>query len=246
MTLCSAAAMVLFYDIDGDNADHDDWHSYEHFHERLSVPGFLRATRWVAVEGTPKYMVTYEVSGVEVATSQGYLDRLNEPTPWTSEIMPRFRGMIRGFCHIKASSGFGLGNAAMALRFVPEEGTAERLSGWIADHVLPAMASRLGMVGAHLLQPVPPPPMTREQSLRGRDQSMPWLVIATAYDTMALKQAATEYLTSNAFRDKGASEDMTLGTYVLHYTATAEEVARTAPPSVLKCDSRRSDGPPRL
>ncbi|MGF1623222.1 MAG: hypothetical protein ACFCUR_21780 [Rhodomicrobiaceae bacterium] len=92
--------MVLFYDIDGDdnaddNADHYDWHSYEHLHERLSVPGFLRATRWVATEGTPRYMVTYEVSGVDVATSPGYLDRLNDPTPWTSDMMPRFRGMTR-------------------------------------------------------------------------------------------------------------------------------------------------------
>jgi hypothetical protein len=243
MTLRSTAAMVLFYDIDGDSADHDDWHSYEHFHERLSVPGFLRATRWVALEGTPKYMVTYEVSGVDVATSEGYLDRLNNPTSWTSEMMPRFRGMTRGFCHIMASSGFGLGNIAVALRFVPEEGSAERLSGWIADHILPAMVSRRGMVGAHLLQPAPPPPMTREQSLRGRDNAMPWLIFATAYDAAAGTRAASKHLCSDALRDKGASADITLDTYALHYTATAEEVARTPPPPALGPDRRRSDGP---
>ncbi len=243
MTLSSAAAMVLFYDIDGDNADHDDWHSYEHFHERLSLRGFLRATRWVALEGTPKYMVTYEVSDMEVATSQGYLDRLNDPTQWTSEMMPRFRGMTRGFCRITASSGFGLGTITLALRFVPEEGSSERLSSWIADHVLPAVASRRGMVGAHLLQPAPPPRMTREQSLRGRDKAMPWLVFATAYDLAALNRAATEHLHLQAFQDKGASGDITLGTYALDYTDTAEEVAQTAPPPVLDMGDRRSDGP---
>jgi hypothetical protein len=243
MTLCSAAAMVLFYDIDGDNADHDDWHSYEHFNERLSVPGFLRATRWVAVEGAPRYMVAYEVAGVEVATSQAYLDRLNDPTPWTSEMMPRFRGMTRGFCHVTASSGFGLGSIAMALRFTPEAGSSKCLSGWIADHVLPAMASRRGMVGAHLLQPAPPPPMTREQTLRGRDIPMPWLVIAMAYDIAALKRVASEHLHTDALRDNGASADISCGTYTLHYTATAEEVARTAPSPALKTESPRSDGP---
>ncbi len=243
MTLCSSAAMVLFYDIEGDNADHDDWHSYEHFHERLSVPGFLRATRWAAVEGAPKYMVTYEVSGVELATSPGYLDRLNHPTAWTSEMMPRFRGMIRGFCHIAASASFGLGIIATALRFMPEAGKRNSLSGWIADHVLPAMTSRRGMVGAHLLQPAPPPPMTREQLLRGPDHAMPWLVIATAYDAAALKQAATEHLCSGAFHENGATEDMTTGTYVLQCTATAEEVKRTPAPPVLTPGTRRSDGP---
>ena len=83
MALCSDAAMVLFYDIEGDTADHDHWHSHEHLHERLSVPGFLRATRWIATGPGPRYLVTYEVSGTDVATSQGYLDRLNDPTPWT-------------------------------------------------------------------------------------------------------------------------------------------------------------------
>jgi hypothetical protein len=42
MALVSDSAMVLYYDITGDNADHDDWHTYEHMHERLSIPGFLR------------------------------------------------------------------------------------------------------------------------------------------------------------------------------------------------------------
>lgn len=81
MAFCSDAAMVLFYEIDGDTADHGFWHSYEHFQGRLSVLGFLRATCWVATQGAPRYMVTYEVSSVEVSTSQGYLDRLNNPTP---------------------------------------------------------------------------------------------------------------------------------------------------------------------
>jgi len=241
MGLCSDAAMVLFYDIQGDGADHDDWHSYEHFHERLSVPGFLRATRWVATEGAPRYMVTYEVSGVEVATSPGYLDRLNDPTPWTSEMMPRFRGMTRGFCRVAASSGFGLGNAAVALRFAPAQGAEERLTDWLAGDVLPALASRRGMVGAHLFQPTPPPPMTREQSLRGPDKAMPWLVIATAYEAAALERAAAEHLAPEALRDKGASDEITLGRYALHYTATAEEVARTARPPALTPQMRRSD-----
>ncbi|HSM43026.1 MAG TPA: hypothetical protein VK862_19945 [Afifellaceae bacterium] len=243
MALSTDAAMALFYDIEGRAADHDDWHSYEHFGERLSVPGFVRASRWVATAGAPRYMVLYEIDSVDVATSQAYLDRLNDPTAWTSEIMLRFRGMTRGFCRIVASAGFGFGGVAAALRFMPADGAETRLSDWLAGDVLSAVASRRGVVGAHLLQPAPPPPMTREQSLRGRDRVVPWLVIVSAYDDAALQRAVAEHLDPDTLRSAGASGEITLGSYVLHYTATASEVARTPKPPVPTPEKRGSDGP---
>ena len=242
MALTSDAMMVLFYDISGDTNGHDDWHSYEHFHERLSVPGFLRATRWIATEGGPRYLVTYEVSDVDVATSDGYLERLNNPTLWTGEIMPRFRGMTRGFCDVVTSCGFGFGQSAVAIRFTPNEGAENKLSGWISQELLPDLASRRGMVGAHLMRPVPPPPMTREQALRGPDQAMPWLVLATAYDTGVLRQVATDKLTLSAFADHGASPDLTTGLYQLHCTATAEEATRTLKPQDMTPELRKESG----
>lgn len=245
MALVSDAAMVLFYDFAGDTSDHDDWHSHEHFHERLSVPGFLRATRWVAEDGGPRYMVTYEVSGLEVATSQGYLDRLNDPTPWTSEMMPRFRGMTRGFCRVAASAGFGLGRGAVALRFHPDPGAERQITDWLSGDILPGLAAHRGVVGAVLFQPAPPPPMTREQSLRGPDRPMPWLVVATGYDIAAVKTAASGMLRPEAVRAQGASDEIQTGFYTLDYTATAEEAARTAKPAVLDPATRKREGPRR-
>ena len=242
MALCSDAAMMLFYDFEGDTTDHDDWHSYEHFHERLSVPGFLRASRWIATAGAPKYMVMYEVDGVEVATSEAYLDRLNNPTEWTSEVMPRLHGMTRGFCHVSSSSGFGLGNAAAVFRFRPTDGGEERLKRWLALDVLPAIASRRGIVGAHFMQPAAAPPMTLEQELRGRDAAMSWLVMAMAYDIGALEQAVSAHFDPQQLQNQGAADDLNFSSYALHYTATMEEVARTAPFPVLTARQRRGDG----
>ena len=122
MALYSDAAMVLYYDIVGDNAEHDAWHTYEHMRERLSIPGFLRATRWVAQAATPKYLVIYELAGIDIGTSAAYLERLNHPTPWTSATMRSFRHMVRGFCDIVAGSGFGFGHAAISVRFTPRDG----------------------------------------------------------------------------------------------------------------------------
>jgi len=242
MALCSDAAMVLYYDIAGDNADHDDWHTYEHMHERLSIPGFLRATRWVATAGAPKYMVVYEVAGTDVATSPDYLARLNDPTPWTAAMMPRFRGMVRGFCSVVAGAGFGFGNAAVSLRFTPLAGREAQLQDWLAGAVLPALASRRGMAGCHLLRPAAPPPMTREQSIRGADAPMTWLLLATAYDAEALDRAAAAQLDPAAFERAGAAPGIAAGRYALHYTAASADVARTAPNPPLPVDLRQAAG----
>ena len=242
MALYSNAAMVLYYDIAGDNADHDDWHTYEHMHERLSIPGFMRGTRWVARTGTPKYMVIYEVTGIEVATSPAYLERLNNPTSWTVSMMSRFRGMVRGFCTVVASSGFGLGNAAVSVRFTPARGSETDLSDRLAREVLPAMTSRRGMAGVHLLRPAPPPPMTQEQAMRGADTPMTWLLLATAHDPEALSRATAGHLGPEALGHHGASPRMDIGTYALHYTVTAQEVARTAPNPPLHPDTRQATG----
>jgi len=248
MALENNAAMVLFYDVEGNPVDHDDWQSHEHFHERLSVPGFRRATRWVATRwvatgGTPRNMLIYELSDVDVGTSQSYLDRLNDPTDWTREMMPRFRGMTRGFCRVAASHGLGQGNCAFAMRFTPKAGADDRLSDWISHTVLPDAASRRGMTGVHLLAPTAPPPMTREQALRGPDEPMPWLVMATAYDADALERTVTELFQPDLFREHGAGDEIAVGRYALHHTATAAEAQVTPQPPVLDPEQRAQNGP---
>ena len=242
MALCSDAAMVLYYDIAGDNADHDHWHTYEHMHERLSTPGFLRGTRWIAKSGGPKYLIVYEVAGVEVSNSADYLARLNDPTPWTAAMMSRFQGMIRGFCNVTASSGYGLGHAAVSIRFSPAQGRESELREWLAQQVMPSLSSTVGMSSAYLLRPAPKPPMTKEQSIRGRDADMTWVLLATGYNFDALEKAAGGDLGPHGFERHGSSPGAEKGIYGLHFTLTAQEVARTAPNPPLHQDARRQTG----
>lgn len=68
--------MLLAFDIDAEAiAEHDDWHTHEHLPERLSIPGFLRGTRWVAVQGQPRYCVLYEVADLATLRSPAHLER---------------------------------------------------------------------------------------------------------------------------------------------------------------------------
>lgn len=235
MALNTSAAMVLFYDIEGDAADHDDWHSYEHLHERLSVPGFRRGSRWITDGEGPRYLVIYEVDNTGIGTSQPYLDRLNNPTRWTREIMPRFRGMVRGFCDVAASSGYGLGSRITAIRFEPPESSIDEVSTWLGEDALPSIMMRRGIASAHLLRPVPPPPMTEEQALRGPDRPMPWLVLISGYDGSALEAATAKLVSPKELADRGVTREIAVGRYALDYVAGYEEVGRTPlPPPVAR------------
>src|SRR5687768_14054234 len=162
-------AMIMFYDVaPGAVEDHDDWHTHEHMPERLSIPGFLRGSRWTAEEGGPRYLMMYEVAGVEVLTGSAYAERLNNPTPWTSRVMTQLRGMVRGFFSLKASAGVGRGGVMVAIRHAASAGREIELRQWIAQ-VLPALALRQGVASAYLFEPAARPAMTKEQSIRGKD-----------------------------------------------------------------------------
>jgi hypothetical protein len=217
MPLLGKAALFLNFDIVADAIrEHDDWHTHEHFPERLSIPGFLRGTRWVTVRGEPRYFVLYEVADLGVLTSQAYLERLNHPTPWTSKMMPSYRGMARGFCKVTGSAGVGIGQAARLFRFRPAAQGAEALRRWLLQEVLGTLPQKPGIVGAHLLEAAAAPPMTSEQKIRGADASVDWALVIAGYDEDALGALERAQLAQ-----QGAA-DVIEGDYRLHYSLTRE------------------------
>lgn len=69
----------------------NDWWTNEHLPERLSTPGFLRARRYCyrdEAQNTTDYLTLYETETLETLTSEAYMDKLNNPTPGTSEHVP--------------------------------------------------------------------------------------------------------------------------------------------------------------
>jgi hypothetical protein len=205
MPLLGSAALLLQYDVDTDAIEeHDRWHTHEHLPERLSIPGFLRGTRWVATGGGHRYMVIYESASLETLSSPAYLARLNDPTPWTSRMMGHFRGMTRGLCAVRGSFGLGQGGAAALLRFTPEPARAAALARWLLGQALPALPHRPGLGSAHLLQAAQAAAMTQEQRIRGADRAFDSAVLVTGYDGDAVAAAAGELCSAGGLPDRGA------------------------------------------
>jgi hypothetical protein len=61
------------------------WYDEEHLAERLAIPGFRSAQRWVAdcKPGEGKYLATYELDSPSVLESPAYLARFNHQSPWS-------------------------------------------------------------------------------------------------------------------------------------------------------------------
>ena len=124
MALLGSAAIAMWWDIaPAQRVEFEDWHSHEHFPERLSIPGFLRGSRWSnANEG---FFVMYELETYDTLTSPHYLKRLNNPTPWSTKMMPHHRNMVRSQCRVLDSYGGGIAGSLLTMRMSPEASQAD-------------------------------------------------------------------------------------------------------------------------
>src|SRR5688572_25303149 len=77
------------------DADLNAWYSEEHLRERLAVPGFLAARRYVSLDGEPRYVALYELTDADVLHSEAYTRVLANGTQWTRRIIDNLQAMIR-------------------------------------------------------------------------------------------------------------------------------------------------------
>ena len=216
--------MLLSFDVVPDAIpEHDDWHTHEHLPERLSIPGFVRGTRWVAWHGQPRYFVMYEVEELATLTSAAYLDRLNHPSPWTAKIMNHYRGMRRGFCTVAGSFGVGIGQAGLLLRFKPAPAAEDSMRRWLLHDKLPQLPSRVGLGSVHLFEGAVTPQMTNEQRIRGTDAGVDWALLVTGYKEESVANLMQADLGGAQLEQHGAT-GVVGATYRLEYTLTRREI----------------------
>ena len=225
--LLGTAAIILSFDIEADAIDeHDDWHTHEHFPERMSIPGFLRGTRWVALARGRRYFVLYEVEDVATLTSAAYLARLNDPTPWTAKMMPHYRGMTRGLCAVTGTFGAGIGQVALLIRFTPIKDRIDHFREWLWTE-LPRVAALRGMGSAHLFEGAVTPPSTSEQRIRGADSTVDCAVLITGYEEGPVADLGAKSLSDARFRHEGA-QAYEAGLYRLGYSLSRRELSASA------------------
>ncbi len=233
MALLGKAALVIWHDPEeAAESDYNEWHSKEHMFERVGIKGFRRGQRGIAITGAPRYLNLYEVDGFDVLTSDAYLARLNDPTPWTRRTIPRMHNNSRTLCRVAASFGAGGVPAYWAALLVtPADAHEAALRAWLVDDALPRLALRPGILSAHLLEgdPSTSGTDTAEKRLRGgSNEFVDWVLLIGGYDEAALAVLAEDVLTAEVLAAQGAAASRLRGIYRLVHCVTEADVARRA------------------
>lgn len=225
MPLLGKAALAMWWDMAPEVlADFEDWHSHEHFPERMGIPGFRRGSRWRSAIGGEGIFVLYELEAYETLSSAAYLARLNQPTPWSARMMPHHRHMVRSQCRVLESRGTGLAAFALTVRLSPAPGQDAALRTALAA-LIGELPTRAGLTGAHLLRhETPPIAATTEQKIRGGDQFADWVLVVSGYERSALESLATGELAPPALASHGAAPGAASGLYALSASSVPGDV----------------------
>lgn len=200
----SAAALITYMDIPTDIEDEfNDWYTNEHVAERVDLPGFKSAYRFVALDGAPKYFAYYETDGLDALTTPTYRAILADQSDWSKRVMANFRNFGRMCGPLVARAGRGHGGMALVVRVDGGDGLDAFLTDLLASAVEAprAVAGYLWRADAAA---------TGDPAVAGRR-----ILAIEALDEDTLRGIAAEYLRPAALEAAGATADAAIGVYRL-------------------------------
>ncbi|MBX3529460.1 MAG: hypothetical protein KF849_02560 [Rhizobiaceae bacterium] len=220
MALLGQAAVAMWWTVEtADLGEFQEWHSKEHLPERLAIPGFNRGSRWMRA-GSGDFFVIYELADYATLTSDAYRARLNDPTPWSTRMMPLHRDMVRSQCRVATSAGRGIATFMLTVQLSPRPDREHDLRNYL-DRSIAELPLRQGITGAPLLQTDTPQVLaTKEQRIRGGDAVADWIMLVTGYEHAALSQAEDDILGRASLSDAGAADSASAGPFNLVHAMT--------------------------
>ena len=129
-----------------------DWYDHEHIPERLRVPGFLNAERWIGSADPKASVALYDLDNVGVLKSPAYLAVGGaNGTPWTKRVTGRTKMIIRleGEQVLPSDALAPAGAAALlliAMNVAPEQ--EHEFNEWYNTEHLPQLGAVPGVLAA--------------------------------------------------------------------------------------------------
>jgi hypothetical protein len=154
MPLVGNGFLALWNEHTEEGEDYDFWHTREHVGERLGVPGFRFARRYVGGRGSlPSYFTLYGLDSMDVLESEAYRQLVANPTSWSGQMRPGMRNFLRRGCRCVTRIGAGLGGLIGA-GFLNLAATDAEASSALAEMVTqrPFTAMHLGRIDPSVSQ----------------------------------------------------------------------------------------------
>jgi hypothetical protein len=214
--------LLTSMDIDpSDEAEFNRWYDRKHLLERVAIEGFLEARRYIAHQGSPKYLCLYSTASFEVLDSPTYRTVLMNPTDWSKTNLARFKNMIRAIARITVSRGQGRGAALGIVRLRPRAGDNDKLRTALRDRLDPEKLD--GIISMHLIEsdPALSRPITDDPPVSDPG-SGDWFVLIDATDMRAVSAAITGRL--GDVPAPMAAETISTGVYKLMWDLAKSDI----------------------
>ena len=144
-------AAMNFSDVADD--EFHDWYDTEHIPERLAVPGFINAERWIGATNARDSLALYDLDSASVLHSPPYMAVGGaNGSPWTKRVTGRTRSIIRleGEQILPGDALAPVGQAAallfISMNVVPEH--ENEFNEWYNIEHLPALGGVPGVLAA--------------------------------------------------------------------------------------------------
>jgi hypothetical protein len=200
MPLAGKGMLLTSMDVDpAFEHDFNRWYDREHLEERVAIPGFLEARRYVAHRASPKYLSLYSTESFEVLDSPAYRTSLANPTAWSKATMARFKNMIRAVARITLSRGNGRGAALGIVRVRPASETRDSLRGALQDRLDPSSHDRI--ISMHLIEgdPALSKPIT-DDAASSNPGAADWFVLVDGTHVDAVSAVVAAFGDAAAFK----------------------------------------------
>jgi hypothetical protein len=203
MPMAGKGMLLTSMDIDpADELEFNRWYDREHLEERVAIDGFLEARRYVAHQGSPKYLSLYSTATFDVLDSPAYRTALANQTAWSKATIARFKNMIRAVARITVSLGQGRGAALGIIRLRPAKGSEDKLRTALREKLDPGKLD--GIISMHLIEsdPVLSKPLTDNPSASDPGAG-DWFVLIDGTDVSAISETIAARFTGSALPQGG-------------------------------------------
>ena len=117
MPISAKGMLLTSMDVDpAHELDFNRWYDREHIAERVAIPGFVEARRYIAHNAAPKYLSLYSTQTFDALDSPAYRTALANQSAWSKANIAHFQNMIRSVARITISRGQGRGAALGLIR----------------------------------------------------------------------------------------------------------------------------------
>ena len=223
MPLLGRGMLVTFTEVAPEHEEEfNEWYNREHIDERVFMPGFKRARRYLAADNSArvKYFATYETDAVRDLCAPEYMKLLGDQSPWSKKVMGLFTHFDRLTLACTVDLTHGFTGAAGIARFFPPDGQKDALRRRLAEAALPEAIKQPGVLGACILEndlDVANEGLKAQGKPVPEGQQQEWMVIVDTDTPQSATVALEKVFGANGLADLGLpSTAIDTGSY--HFT----------------------------